>query len=53
MRSLTRTGKDGSADEKEVAGVIEGMERNGGIEESKAISYEAETERRSKHEQRP
>lgn len=40
-------------DEQKVAGIIEGMEREGGIHRSKAISYEAETERRNEHEQGP
>ncbi len=51
MRSaLFGNRKDGTTDEKNVTGVIEDMQSDGGVQGSKALSYEAETERRSKHE---
>ena len=42
--------KSQATEEKKVTGIIEGMERDGGIHRSKAISHETETERRDEHE---
>ena len=52
-RSLSGAEKSGTTDEEKVTGVIEGMQRDGGIYRSKTIAYEAETKGRNEHEQGP
>ena len=43
----------GTTNEKEVTRIIEGVQTDRGIHRSEAISYEAETEGRKKHEHGP